>query len=125
MLGICTRHLGICQLEACRRNRGYLSIILRPAAVKAVLCGNLRLAPATRLAARLRPVKVLLGLGEDVLSVTTLETLSVISIHVPRQLKVSSAPGTRLELYHFACSVLPPQRIRIKPCVAYVFITRN
>ena len=96
-----------------------------PAAAKAVLCGNLGLAPSPRLAACLRPVKVGLGLGDNVLRVTALETLSVITIHVPRQLQVSSAPGTCLELYHFACSVLPPQRIRIKPCVAYIFITRN
>ena len=96
-----------------------------PAAADAVLRGYLSLPPASRLAARLRPVKVGLGLGDDVFRVTALETLSVIAIHVPSQLQVSSAPGTCLELYHFACSFLSPQRTRIRFCVAYLFITRN
>ena len=89
-----------------------------PAAAGAVLCGNLGLAPATGLTASLRPIEVGLGLGDDVLRVTALETLSVIAVHVPRQLQVSSAAGTCLELYHFACSVLSPQNMRIRLCVA-------
>ena len=95
------------------------------AAADAVLCGDLGLPPATGLAARLRPVKVSLWLGDDVLRVTALETLSVIAIHVPRQFQVSSTPGTCLELYHFACSFLSPLVSRICNTQLYVFITPN
>lgn len=85
-----------------------------------MLGGNLGLASATWLSACLRPIEVALGLGDDVLRVAALETLSVVSVHVPRQLQVSGAAGTCFELYHFACSVLSPQ-IRINLMRSFIY----